>query len=254
MKQHFSATKIVFVLASTVIIIGFSAFSQKEKNGRYSFRKETNTTNIDTPTPLIHDRYLTEGDMDKIDAAIKKLEEQMEKLNEQMNRMDFNRVQKEANNAMQKVDFDKIERQINESLKKVDYEKMKKDIRESVVQSENFDRMKGQMEVARTQLEKQRANMDLNSKEFKVNVDKAMRNAKEAMMKAREELQNLKEFTNELEKDGLINKSKYYKIEVKSGELYLNDKKQTKEVNDRYRKYYRKDNFIINLNEDGIRI
>ncbi len=110
------------------------------------------------------------------------------------------------------------------------------------------------MEVVRTQLEKQRANMDLNSKEFKVNVDKAMRNAKEAMMKAREELQNLKEFTNELEKDGLINKSKHYKIEVKSGELYLNDKKQTKEVNDKYRKYYRKDNFIINLNEDGIRI
>ncbi len=254
MKQHFSATKIVFVLASTVIIIGFSAFSQKGKSGRYSFRKETITTNIDTPTPLIHDRYLRVGDLYKIETAIRNLEVQMEKLNKQMNKMDFNKVQKEVNDAMQKVDFDKIERHINESLKKIDYEKMKKDIKESVVQAESFDRMKAQMEMTKAQLESQRTNMALNSKEFKVNVDKAMRNAKEAMVKAREELQNMKEFTNQLEKDGLINKSKYYKIEVKSGELYINDKKETKEVNDKYRKYYRKDNFIINLNEEGIRI
>ena len=254
MKQHFSATRLVFMLASIVIIIGFSAFSQKEKSSRYSFRKETDTPNIDTPTPLIHDRYLNVGDMDKIDAAIKKLEQQMERLNEQVNRMDFNKVQKDVNDAMQKVDFDKIERQINESLKKVDYQKMKKDLRESMVQAESFDRIKAQMEMAKAQLERQKANMAINNKDFKVDVDKAMRNAKEAMLKAKEELQNLKEFTNELEKDGLINKSKYYKIEVKAGELYINDKKQTKEVNDKYRKYYRKDNFIINLNEDGIRI
>lgn len=255
MKLHFSATKIVFILALTVIIIGFYAFSQKEKTNRYSFRKETNPTNIDTPTPLIHDRYLTERDMDKIEDAIKKLDEQMEKLNGQMKKMDFSKVQKEVDNAMQKVDFDKIEKRMNESLRKIDVEKMEKDIKESVSRVGNLDGVKAQMQIAKAQLEMQRANIDLNRREAKVNVEKAMRNARESMMKAREELRNLKEFTDQLKNDGLINKNKNYKIEVRSGELYINDKKQSKEVNDKYRKYYKKDNFTINLNEgDGIRI
>ncbi len=253
MKLPFSAAKIVFVLASTVVIIGFSAFSQKEKSGKYSFRKETNSTNIDTPAPRIHDRYLTGEDMDKIEAAMKKLDEQIEKLNEQMKKMDFNKAQRELNDAIQRIDFDKIEKQMNESLKKIDFEKMKRDIRERVARVENLDRVKAQMENAKVQLEKQRAHIALNRNEVRVNVEKAMKNARESMMNTREELRNMKDFTDQLQKDGLINKSKNYKIEVKSGELYINDKKQTKEVNDKYRKYYKKDTFILNMNEgDGV--
>jgi hypothetical protein len=41
---------------------------------------------------------------------------------------------------------------------------------------------------------------------------------------------------------------------VKEGELYINDKKQPKEVSDKYRQYYKKDNFTINMKDDGIRI
>lgn len=261
MKLHFSAAKMVFVLALTVVIIGFSAFSQKGKSDKYSFRKETSTTNIDTPAPRIPNRYLTGEDMDKIEAAMKKLDEQMEKLNEQMKKIDFNKVEKEVNAAMQKIDFDKIEKQMNESLRKIDYEKIKRDIRENVEHVQNLEGAKVQMEGAKVQMKsaqaelaKQRANLAING-EVRVNVDKAMRNARESMMKTREELKNLKDFTDELEKDGLINKSENYKIEVRSGELYINNKKQTKEVNNKYRKYYKKENFTINLNEsEGVRI
>jgi hypothetical protein len=47
--------------------------------------------------------------------------------------------------------------------------------------------------------------------------------------------------TEALEKDGLIDKKNPYKLEIKNGDFYINDKKQNKEVRDKYQKYFRKD-------------
>ena len=47
----------------------------------------------------------------------------------------------------------------------------------------------------------------------------------------------LKEFTDALAADGLIDKKKGYTIEWKNGDLYINDKVQPKSVSDKYRKY-----------------
>jgi uncharacterized protein (DUF342 family) len=178
----------------------------------------------------------------------------MEKLNEQMKKMDFNKVQKDVNDALEKVDFEKLERQINESMRKIDFEKIRKDIKERSVNVEQLERMKTQMAATHAQIERQREDIALNRGEYRLNIDKAMRNARESMAKAREELQNLRDFTTELEKDGLINKISPHKIEVRSGQLFINDKKQPNEVNEKYRKYHRKQDFTINLNEEGIRI
>ncbi len=111
------------------------------------------------------------------------------------------------------------------------------------------------MERAKDQLELKPKHLNINGGQMKVKFEKAMRNAKESMLKAKEELKNIKDFTNALEKDGLIDKKKNYKIEVRSGELYINDTKQSKEVSEKYRKYYRKENFTISMNEnEGVRI
>ena len=47
----------------------------------------------------------------------------------------------------------------------------------------------------------------------------------------------MKDFTDELAADGLINKKKGYTIEWKNGNLYINDKEQSKDISDKYRKY-----------------
>jgi hypothetical protein len=72
------------------------------------------------------------------------------------------------------------------------------------------------------------------------------------MEKAMAEVKLLKEFTDELEKDGLIDKKKGYKVEVKDGELYINGTKQSKETTEKYRKYFKKDNFSISTDGDTI--
>ena len=55
-----------------------------------------------------------------------------------------------------------------------------------------------------------------------------------------------------VQKDGLIDKNKGYSIEWKNGgELYINGKKQTKEISDKYKKYYKKDGWRIEMNGHG---
>ena len=107
--------------------------------------------------------------------------------------------------------------------------------------------------VDKMQLEKdmKELKLKLNSPEFKKGIEDAMEKAKIGIEKAKKELLQLKEFTDGLQKDGLIDKKKGYSIEWKNGgELYINGNKQPKEVSDKYRKYYKKDGYKINMNND----
>jgi hypothetical protein len=239
MKRHLSPTAIVFVLALTALIIGFSAFSQKEKSAPYSFRKQSDAgPDSDTTTRRQHDKYLTDKDLDKI------------------------KVQKTVDEAMQKIDFKKMNRQLEQSMKQLDHQKLQREMKETMARVEKVDmpRIKIEMDRARRQLE--REHTQFNSEHVKEQLrdarkhaEEGMKHARESMEKAREELRGMRDFTNELQKDGLIDKKKGYKIELKSGELYINDQKQPKEVNDKYRKYYKKENFTIKTDADeGVRI
>jgi hypothetical protein len=263
MKRHLSPTAIVFILALTALIIGFSAFSQKEKSTPYSFRKQPDAgLDSDTATRRQHDKYLTDKDLDKINAAMEKLDEEMERLDDKIKKMDLDKVQKTVDEAMQKIDFKKMNRQLEQSMKQLDHQKLQREMKETMARVEKVDmpRIKIEMDRARRQLE--REHTQFNSEHVKEQLrdarkhaEEGMKHARESMEKAREELRGMRDFTNELQKDGLIDKKKGYKIELKSGELYINDQKQPKEVNDKYRKYHKKENFTIKTDADeGVRI
>jgi hypothetical protein len=64
-----------------------------------------------------------------------------------------------------------------------------------------------------------------------------------------EDLRLMSLLTSALHKDGLIDKTKPYKLEIKDGEFFINDKKQTEQVTDKYRMHFRadkKDSYTIN--------
>jgi hypothetical protein len=58
------------------------------------------------------------------------------------------------------------------------------------------------------------------------------------------------ELTKALEKEGFVDNKNPYKLEIKDGEFYINDKKQSKEVTDKFRKYFKNDNYTI-INDGG---
>ena len=48
----------------------------------------------------------------------------------------------------------------------------------------------------------------------------------------------IKELISELKKDGLINASKGFSVSVKEGRLYINDKRQSNAINNKYKKIF----------------
>ena len=82
-----------------------------------------------------------------------------------------------------------------------------------------------------------------------------MKDARESIEKAKVEVKAYKDFIEELDKDGLINKKETYKIEYRKGELIVNGKKQPAEVANKYNDFLngRKD-FTIKKEDDGFTI
>ena len=252
--KHQLATRIVMVLAFTATVIAFSAFRQKDSTDeKYSFREET-TEYEDTTTPRKRNGIENGQLDDKIEKAMDNLDRQMKQLDLQMKKIDFSKMQKDIDASLSKIDFDKIGREIDVAIKKIDWDKIESEMSDTIkkVKKLEMNKVKLDMEKARAQITKQREAMKLQDGKVRLQVEKAMeqawenmKDARKNMEKAREELNAMREFTDELEKDGLIDKKKGYRIEIKNNELYLNDKQQPKEVTEKYRKYFKKDNYTI---------
>ncbi len=116
-----------------------------------------------------------------------------------------------------------------------------------------LDQLKVQLNNARVTANEQLKQMQFNiDHHLKIN----LQNAAHGLQKARASLQQLKAFTNDLEKDGLIEKEKPYSIEIKDGDLYINGAKQSKKVTKKYRKKYEqyfegKEDFKMQFNRAG---
>ncbi len=268
MKQHATATKLVVALVLTVIIIGVSAFRQKAGGQQDSFRTAQKHAQQDTSTRRKHNGPMDARHADKLDATMRHLDEEMKKLDTELKKMDFGRMEKEINQSMKeidaekigrdveaaikKIDFEKVGKEIEASMKKVDWEKINKEIEESMVKLREVEmpKLKAEMEKVRAQLVKERMDVKVDGEKIRKDVEKAMQGAKESIAQAREEVKELKAFTDALQSDGLIDKKKSYKIEVNNGELFINDKKQPKEVYEKYKRYYKKDRLKIEMEPD----
>ena len=251
MKQYFSLKNIVFALAITVFIIGFSAFSQKQKDDKSTFRKGELPKDIDTAASGRHNRSGDNWNMDLLDEQMKQLDTQMRNLDNQMKHLDIEKYQIGADEAMKNIDAEKITAEIDKAMKEIDWEKINDEIEENTsnVSRRKMQEMQQQMEKAKANLQKQKFNMQIDVQKMRANIDKSLQDARKSLERAKQELKNMKEFTGALEKDGLLDKSKPYKIEVRNGELYLNNKKQTKETSDKYRHYYPKSDFKIDTGD-----
>jgi hypothetical protein len=237
MKQYLSLQKIVFALAFVVLIIGFSAFGQQDKSKKDSFRKQQDSNSGASGK---HDRNGDAYRLDLIDEQMKKLDVEMKKMDIELKKLDLSQIGKDVEESLKKVDWEKINEEVKESLAAVDKVVMA-DVRKQL------EAVKAKMAVEKKQLDAVRINQD----KIKVQVEEAMKDARKSMEAAKEEMKLTKEFIDMLQKDGIIDKSKTKRIEVRDGQLFIDGKKQPDELNDKYKSYYRKDNYSITLNGDN---
>jgi hypothetical protein len=180
----------------------------------------------------------------EIDRAMKEIDftKIRREIEESMKEIDGAKIRMEIDKAMKEVDFDKIHREIKESMKEIDMDKLKAELEE--VKKMDFSKLDAEMK-----------NLESELKKIGPEIEKSMEGAKESIKRAKAELLEYKEFTNGLEKDGLIDKQKGYNIKHKNGELYINNKKQSNDVYNKYRSFLEKHKtFSFEKNDDDFNI
>ncbi|TDH27863.1 hypothetical protein EXU57_05195 [Segetibacter sp. 3557_3] len=244
MKKLFCPTRIVMLLATIACTICVVSFRQKNPAQPDSFRTQTNK---DTTTPNKRSGDADVLRMDQLNESMKQLEVQMSKLEEQMKQLDFQKMQKEINASLSAIDAEKISKDVEKAMKSIDWKKMDAELKESMakVKEVDMEKLKASLDNVRTKLDREHFKVDIDHRKIQESVSKAMEKAKVSMEKAKVEMENSQACINELAKDGLIDKNKAYNVEVKNNELYINGTLQSKEISEKYRKFYKRGNFSI---------
>ena len=214
----------------------------------------------DTTLPDKKSKNKKEYKVGDLDQAMKELDNAMVDMDKNM-KIDLSKMDKELKLAMdeiKKVDWEKINQEIKTAIKNIDWDKTKAEIDKAIKQAEfetnavNKEKIEKQIEMAKLNLEKARVNSKTDIAEMKRKAEKTMEGTKETIQKAKKELSQLKEFTEALEKDGMISKKKGYMLEIKKGELFINGTKQSQEINDKYRKYFKDYDYTIKSDGEEI--
>ncbi len=185
---------------------------------------------------------LPESNAKGFDKEMEALDENMAKLNKQMNEIKID-VDKDIAKALSSVDFKAMEKQMKASFDKINWDKVQQDANVSMQKARaqiakvDFTKMQKDMQALQEKFKSEEFKSQFNSEELQKQIDAAMANAKAGIEKAKVKLQQMKDFTDALAADGLIDKKKGYAIQWKDGDLYINHQKQSKNISDKYHKY-----------------
>lgn len=181
-----------------------------------------------------------------------------------MKDLDTKKIQLDIEKAMKEVDLDKMKIELQQNVEKIDMKEMKQQI-EKAIKEIDVDKIKLDIDASISKIDLDKIKIELDKvkdidlkqmedqlKKIEPEIEKSIQSARESIEKAKTELLEHKNFINDLDKDGLIDKDKTYTIAYKKGELTINGKKQPAEVVKKYNGFLkdRKDFTIKKDNED----
>jgi len=275
MKQFILKNKKVLGTMFALLLVGVITMSFQDSPFGYNrFAVQGNNDLDKCCTDTVPDRgdngSIKMKDFDKLQSE---LDRSLSQLGEEMKKIDYSKMQKEIEASLKSIDAEKIMKDVERSLKSIDLDKTlasvssslkdldldlkgeevekamkeaQKEIEKAKKEISNIDKeaIKKELTEAKKEVEKSKAEID------KIDMDKIMSEAKVDIDKAKEELKLTKELITQLEKDGLVDTKKGFELEYRNRSLYIDGKKQSDEVTDRYRKYFKKDDFKIRIEKE----
>lgn len=242
-----------FVLTATALIAWKGAENNQTPflpDQRHDYQQDTTIRNKKSSAKK---EYRT-GDLDQ---AMKELDNAMADVDKNL-KIDLGKMDIDIKNAMKEVgniDFGKIGEEVSNAIKNIDWNAINLEISNAVhdatVHLNEVDMKKVTKEIERAQqnIKSAKIKTDIDLSGLHETIEKSIKAARTGIEKAKKEIGQLKELTEALENDGLINQKKGYRIETKNGDLYINGKKQSKEITDKYRKYFNDKDYT--LKSDG---
>lgn len=216
-----------------------------------------------------------------IDEALEEVERGRRELEKSIREVDLDKVQREVQEAMKdlKKDMDKMQRELKTSLAELNEEKIGAEIEKALkevdreLRDENLskvqaEKIRASVEAARARIDMKKAReemqrlRDVDMKKvqeelgrIRPQIEASLKEARVSLDKAKKELEAVRDFINDLDRQGLIEKEKPYTIEYKKGELTVNGKKQPADVVQKFQYYLKeKKDFTIQKSADDFDI
>jgi hypothetical protein len=261
MKLFIRKHKTAFISISACLLIGALTLSFQDMpltlaQMQDPLVKDTPIPPTDTPKKTITDPGMT---MKQFDALPDIVDKSVFIATESLKKIDWAKVTKDMNKAISDVDFEKLSADINRSLSKIDIPGMMAEINKAVQCIEEEKLRTSLSEVARIaqntikdvnwdEMRKELHKIKIDLKELnKINLDEIIEGTQKGIEQVRAELKKYKTVFTELEKDGLVNAKKGFKLSWKEGTLYIDDKAQTREISNKYSRYFDRETFTIEI-------
>ncbi len=247
--------RILILLMVSGLTLALVSWRGQQQNGK-DRQAQNDTIPKKSSQPKDLDEVLAELEGLNLEETMKNARIEIEKA---MKEIDTDKIRLEIDKAMKEVDFDKIQKQIEESIAKVDLTEMKAEMEKAMKEidveklqaqiKESFrevdmEKIKKEMEKVRDidmkKLEADLSKMKEELKDIGPRIDKELANAKVEIEKAKVEIKEFKGFVDGLEKDGLISKKEGFTLKHENGELFINGKKASEQVYNRYRDFLQK--------------
>lgn len=216
-------------------------------------------------SPFFTDDYRQAADTipkkESREKKIRDLDDVLAELNDVDLRVDMEKIKREIADAMKKIDGDKIRTEIEKTMREVDIEKIKREVEASIAKID-WDKMKAELDrLDRVKdIDLQKLDLDMKKMEEELKkigpeIEKSLEKAKIEIEKAKAEMKEYNEFVDGLEKDGLLKRKDGYTVKHKDGELFVNDKKVSPELYNKYRNFLEKHKkFTIEKTDDDLDI
>ena len=240
------------VIAVAIAALSFGLLSwEKKQSGSVYIDQKTDTI------PASRDRKVRD-----LDDVLKELEDVQFNLQNDL-KIDMDRMKKELEQTFKEFDANKLKLELEKSFDAVDFEKMKLDMDKMKLDLEktfkeldfnkfhkdfeesfskvDFDKLKLELENVKkidfSALEKEMKQLEVEMGKIGPEIEQSLAKAKVEIEKAREEMKEYNAFINTLEKDGLLKRTEGYSLKHKDGEFFINGKKQSADVYNKY-KYF----------------
>ncbi|HSC53457.1 MAG TPA: hypothetical protein VLC98_07555 [Phnomibacter sp.] len=254
--QHQPSNRKTYFMACTVaLIIAFAVFtpfrSQAQSTKQKANAKPGNATS-GKPVTSSQSNATYEEAVVEMQKAMKEVEQSMQAVSKE----EAARMKAEMAKAAKELNAQDIRREIELAMKSVDVSAAQ------LAKELSHDKLMA-AEVARAMKEVNLAKMQLQEKDMKElerslakaqeelarnagNIELEMAKAQKDMQAAKVQMELFSKGIAELEKDGLIKKTDPLDIQWENDTLLLNGQKQSKEISDKYRKYFGDGKFHLN--------
>ncbi|MBN9295587.1 MAG: hypothetical protein J0I41_01190 [Filimonas sp.] len=254
-RQIYKSASLILLLGIAVTASAWQYTDKKQKN-----RDEDKYDQRDTTKSRKYYHNQNEYRINDMDMAMDELDNAMKNLKVELKGLDSLNINIEAevNAALAKIDFDKMKIETEKALKEVDWDQIRKSVDVSLKQAQaemkkvNMDQIKASIKVAQDQVNSEAFRQQFNSVNLRKQIEDGMSKAKDGLATAKKDLQSIKALTGALQADGLIDKKRGYTVEFKDGSFIINGTTQSKEITEKYHKYFNKDSFKIVSDGEGV--